>query len=71
MAITRTDDLPEPIDLSHLYSSVSANRGASSIKAFYKYFQIPGIGQLAGGMLKTSPFHPLNGHLPGRWDPRR
>jgi hypothetical protein len=25
-------------------------RGASKIKQFYKYFAIPGIGQLAGGM---------------------
>ena len=38
-----------PVDLSHHYSRVTKNRTASSIKDFYKYFAIPGIGNLAGG----------------------
>jgi len=38
-----------PLDLSHYFSRVTAARQASSMKAFYKYFAIPGIGNLAGG----------------------
>ena len=41
---------PAPIDLSHHYSRVTKNRNASAVKDFYKYFTIPGIGNLAGGM---------------------
>jgi hypothetical protein len=44
-------DRPEPKDLSYHYSRVTRNRNASSIKSFYKYFTIPGIGNLAGGVL--------------------
>ena len=40
-----------PLDLSHYFSRVTAARQASSIKSFYKYFLIPGIGNLAGGRL--------------------
>ena len=40
-----------PIDLSHHYSRTTKNRQPSSVKDFYKYFQIPGIGNLAGGLL--------------------
>lgn len=40
---------PEPIDLSHHLSRSTKAREASSVKRFYKYFQIPGIAQLAGG----------------------
>ena len=40
-----------PIDLSHHYSRTTKNRHASSLKDFYKYFRIPGIGNLAGGRL--------------------
>ena len=40
----------EPKDLSHYYSRVTNKRTESSIKEFYKYFAIPGIGNLAGGM---------------------
>ncbi|KAL9614452.1 MAG: hypothetical protein Q9167_001055 [Letrouitia subvulpina] len=39
---------PDPVDLSHHYSRVTKNRGASQVKDFYKYFSIPGIGNLAG-----------------------
>jgi site-specific recombinase XerD len=38
-----------PLDLSHHFSRVTVNRKQSSIKSFYKYFAIPGIGNLAGG----------------------
>ena len=46
-----------PIDLSHHYSKATRNRVASNIKQFYKYFAIPGIGNLAGGL-------PNNNHFP-------
>lgn len=39
-----------PLDLSHYYSRVTKARKESNIKAFYKYFAIPGIGNLAGGV---------------------
>lgn len=42
-------DAPEPKDLSHHLSRTTKLREASSLKMFYKYFSIPGIGQLAGG----------------------
>lgn len=42
--------LPPPLDLSHHLSYTTKNRQASSVKQFYKYFQIPGIHNLAGGM---------------------
>lgn len=45
---------PEPLDLSHYYSRVTNKRSESSIKEFYKYFAIPGIGNLAGGTLYCS-----------------
>jgi hypothetical protein len=40
-----------PLDLSHHFSRVTVARKESNIKQFYKYFQIPGIGNLAGGEL--------------------
>jgi len=49
------DEGPKPpVDLSHHYSRVTKNREESRMKEFYKYFMIPGIGNLAGG--KSSPF---------------
>jgi hypothetical protein len=45
---------PDPIDLSHHLSRSTRARQASSIKQFYKYFTIPGIAQLAGGMLQLT-----------------
>ena len=45
---------PLPIDLSHHYSKTTKNRNASAVKRFYKYFQIPNIGNLAGGTLPHS-----------------
>jgi hypothetical protein len=44
-----------PLDLSHHFSRVTKARKESSIKQFYKYFTIPGIGNLAGGMLPKFP----------------
>lgn len=41
--------LPPPKDLSHLFSMVTRNREASEVKAFYKFMQIPGISNFAGG----------------------
>lgn len=38
-----------PLDLSHLYSATTKARLASNIKKYYRFFQIPGIGNLAGG----------------------
>jgi site-specific recombinase XerD len=38
-----------PLDLSHHYSQTTKQRAISKIKKYYKYFRIPGIGQLAGG----------------------
>ncbi len=38
-----------PLDLSHHFSKTTRNRKESAIKDFYKYFSIPGIGNLAGG----------------------
>jgi hypothetical protein len=45
---------PDPVDLSHHLSRSTRARQASSIKQFYKYFTIPGIAQLAGGMLQLT-----------------
>jgi site-specific recombinase XerD len=50
---------PSPVDLSHHLSRSTKAREASSIKQFYKYFTIPGIAQLAGGMTR----HHVSLHL--------
>jgi hypothetical protein len=42
-------ELDPPLDLSHHFSRVTKNRLPSRVKDFYKYFTIPGIGNLAGG----------------------
>lgn len=43
-----------PKDFSYHFSRVTAARSESSVKQFYKYFQIPGIGNLAGGTSQSS-----------------
>jgi site-specific recombinase XerD len=43
-------NFPEPVDLTHYLSRSTRARDASTVKKFYKYFQIHGIAQLAGGM---------------------
>jgi hypothetical protein len=48
-AATALQALPPPKDLSHLFSKVTRNRKPSNIKAFYKFMQIPGISNFAGG----------------------
>jgi hypothetical protein len=40
---------PAPLDLSHHYSAVTKRRMPSKIKEAYKFFQIPGILNMAGG----------------------
>ncbi|KAK4542282.1 hypothetical protein LTR36_006935 [Oleoguttula mirabilis] len=67
------DTRPAPKDLSHHLSRVTKNRQASSMKQFYKYFAIPGIGQLAGGLPNNYyfPFDTLEAKVarPDRWHP--
>lgn len=46
----RHEKKPEPVDLSHHYSAVTKRRVASKLKDAYKFFQIPGILNIAGGM---------------------
>jgi hypothetical protein len=41
--------LAPPLDLSHHFSLPTQRRQPSAVKKFYKYFQIPGIHNLAGG----------------------
>ena len=70
---SNADSRPEPIDLSHFYSKVTTNRATSNVKDFYKYFKIPGIGNLAGGLPNNNyfPFDTLEGAaaLPQRFTP--
>lgn len=49
------------MDMSHHFSRVTKKRNESNVKRFYKYFQIPGIGNLAGGQqLPTTVTYPFN-----------
>jgi len=65
--------LPDPVDLSHHLSRSTRLREASEIKRFYKYFSIPGIAQLAGGLPsdKYFPYDTLEASVarPNRWKP--
>ncbi|KAF9885424.1 hypothetical protein FE257_012946 [Aspergillus nanangensis] len=54
--MARSTSLPPPVDLSHHFSSTTKRREASSIKELYKYFFIPGIANVAGGMPNPSYF---------------
>lgn len=62
-----------PLDFSHHYSRVTAARQASTVKQFYKYFQIPGMGNLAGGLPNAAlfPFDTLEAQIaqPNRFVP--
>ncbi|KAI0840266.1 aromatic amino acid aminotransferase [Hypoxylon sp. FL0890] len=64
---------PLPKDMSHHFSDVTKARGPNQMKEFYKYFQIPNIGQLAGGLpnAKLFPFDTLEAQTarPDRWTP--
>ncbi|KAL1852849.1 hypothetical protein Daus18300_012013 [Diaporthe australafricana] len=68
-----TADKPKPKDFSHYYSVTTAHRVPSAMKAYYKFFQIPGIGNLAGGLpnLRFFPFDTLEAQTakPERWTP--
>jgi DNA-binding transcriptional MocR family regulator len=67
------DKRPPPKDLTHHLSRATKARAASSMKQFYKYFSIPGIGQLAGGLPNNYyfPFDTLEAKIahPDRWEP--
>ena len=68
------DDKPAgPKDLSHHLSQITRARPLSSIKRFYKYFGIPGIGQLAGGLPAEAyfPYDTLEANVAtaDRWKP--
>ncbi|CAK3827926.1 aromatic amino acid aminotransferase -like [Lecanosticta acicola] len=67
------DTRSPPKDLSHHLSRATKSRKESSIKSFYKYFQIPGIGQLAGGLPNKYyfPYDTLEAKVarPDRWQP--
>ncbi|KAI2623341.1 aromatic amino acid aminotransferase [Hypoxylon sp. NC1633] len=64
---------PMPKDMSHHYSDVTKARAPSKMKEFYKYFLIPGIGQLAGGLPNPNhfPFDTIEAQTatPNRWTP--
>ncbi|KAJ5280354.1 hypothetical protein N7478_005726 [Penicillium angulare] len=47
---------PQPLDLSHHYSYTAKNRIPSSVKSFYKYYSVPGIANLAGGLPNPAYF---------------
>ncbi|KAF2125273.1 aromatic amino acid aminotransferas-like protein [Dothidotthia symphoricarpi CBS 119687] len=75
MASYTTDpgSFPDPVDLTHYLSRSAKAREASSVKKFYKYFQIPGIAQLAGGLPNDHyfPYDTLEAKVanPERWKP--
>jgi hypothetical protein len=54
---TMSKELAPPLDLSHHLSRITKNRLPSKIKDFYKYFSIPGIGNLAGGESIAKKYH--------------
>ncbi|KAK8002798.1 hypothetical protein PG989_002517 [Apiospora arundinis] len=64
---------PRPKDMSHHFSDVSLARTPSKMKEYYKYFLIPGIGQLAGGLPHPQffPYDTLEAQTakPERWTP--
>ncbi|KAI1139020.1 aromatic amino acid aminotransferase [Hypoxylon sp. FL0543] len=64
---------PLPKDMSHHFSDVTKARAPNQMKEFYKYFQIPNIGQLAGGLPNAHlfPFDTLEAQTarPDRWTP--
>ncbi|KAL2023842.1 hypothetical protein VTK56DRAFT_1109 [Thermocarpiscus australiensis] len=70
---TTTKEKPAPLDLSHHFSAVTKRRAASKIKQFYKYFQIPGILNTAGGLPNVAffPYDTLEAQAakPERWTP--
>ncbi|KAK4646512.1 hypothetical protein QC761_211150 [Podospora bellae-mahoneyi] len=67
------DDKPMPLDFTHHYSDTTKSRNASKIKAIYKFFQIPGILNIAGGLPNAQffPYDTLEAQAakPERWSP--
>ncbi|KAJ4414544.1 hypothetical protein N0V85_003105 [Neurospora sp. IMI 360204] len=67
------DGKPLPLDFTHHLSEVTKRRQASSVKKYYRFFQIPGIKNLAGGLPnpKFFPFETLEAQSakPERWQP--
>ncbi|KAK4175736.1 pyridoxal phosphate-dependent transferase [Triangularia setosa] len=67
------DDKPLPLNFTHLYSEITKHRNASKIKAIYKFFQIPGILNIAGGLPNAQffPYDTLEAQAakPERWSP--
>lgn len=43
------ENKPAPRDFSHYYSVITNHRFPSPMKQYYRFFSIPGIGNLAGG----------------------
>ncbi|KAK4104971.1 PLP-dependent transferase [Parathielavia hyrcaniae] len=66
-------DKPPPLDMSHHYSVITKRRQPSQIKQAYKFFQIPGILNIAGGLpnVEFFPFDTLEAQAakPKRWTP--
>ncbi|RMZ80479.1 hypothetical protein DV737_g2998, partial [Chaetothyriales sp. CBS 132003] len=64
---------PPPLDLSHHLSRNTLRRKHSEVKRFYKYFGIPGIQNLAGGLPHPDyfPYDTLEASvaLPNRFKP--
>lgn len=50
MARLKQMELSAPFDLSHHFSSTTVRRESSNLKRLYKYYVIPGMGNLSGGM---------------------
>ncbi len=63
-ASSEDSELPLPLDLSHHFSAMTKNRAPSAMKQYYKYFQIPGAGNLAGGPSPTSSLLALESFSP-------
>ncbi|KAK6609321.1 aromatic amino acid aminotransferase [Botrytis cinerea] len=68
------EDARPPLDLSHHFSRVTVARQESTMKSFYKFFQIPGIGNLAGGLPNAAffPYDTLEAQIaqPERFTPK-
>ncbi|CAK7207883.1 hypothetical protein SEUCBS139899_010698 [Sporothrix eucalyptigena] len=64
---------PPPRNLQHLYAETTNLRQPSKMKEYYKFFQIPGIGNLAGGLphVQFFPYDTLEAKIakPERWTP--
>ncbi|CAK7235339.1 hypothetical protein SBRCBS47491_009259 [Sporothrix bragantina] len=64
---------PPPANLQHLYAETTNQRLPSKMKEYYKFFQIPGVGNLAGGLphVQFFPYDTLEAKIakPERWTP--